>query len=124
VRLRDLDPHWLGEADHVPEPDGSVRPGRKRLGVSFRCPVHPQDGHRLAVLFANPIDGGTPLQGERCHWQRTGDTFDDLTLTPSIDVKNEYIDADGRRVDAQGNPTDVVSSHWHGFITRGEVTGV
>jgi hypothetical protein len=34
-------------------------------------------------------------------WQRTGDDFEDLTLTPSIDASN--------------------SGHWHGFITGGQI---
>jgi len=34
-------------------------------------------------------------------WQRTGETFEDMTLSPSIDASN--------------------SGHWHGHITNGEV---
>jgi hypothetical protein len=34
-------------------------------------------------------------------WQRTGETFDDLTLTPSIDASP--------------------SGHWHGYVTNGQV---
>jgi hypothetical protein len=56
------------------------------------------------VPFANPIDGGPQL--ERHGWQRTGDTFETLTLTPSI-----------LRARARGG------CGWHGFITNGAVTG-
>jgi Spy/CpxP family protein refolding chaperone len=35
-------------------------------------------------------------------WHREGTTFEDLSLTPSIDASH--------------------FGHWHGFVTRGEVT--
>ncbi len=38
-------------------------------------------------------------------WKRgSGDTFETLTLTPSIDANVD------------------IAGHWHGFITNGEVT--
>jgi hypothetical protein len=52
------------------------------------------------VPFANPIGPG-PHVNEK-GWRRTGDTFDTLTLTPSI-----------LRIGGCG---------WHGFVTNGEVT--
>ena len=63
-------------------------------------------GEPLFVPFVNPLDGGPPLEVGRPNWQRTGDTFESLTLTPSI----------LRRRDRGG-------CGWHGFITNGEVTG-
>ncbi|MFI5296538.1 MAG: DUF6527 family protein [Polyangiales bacterium] len=100
MRLTDLSPRWVGVSDPTP---------RRRLGVTFDCP-HCRTT-RLGVFFANPLDGGEryvdppPTNGAppiaRKHWQRTGETFETLTLTPSIDAS-----ADG---------------HWHGHITNGEV---
>jgi len=48
-----------------------------------------------------PLDGGPPVDGPKHVWTRTGDTFETLTLRPSI------LRMDGCR--------------WHGFVTNGEV---
>ena len=70
---------------HAPEP--------KRLAVSFWPPVDPQN---VAATFMTsvPDNGGHRRQGE---------TFDDLTLTPSIGFES--------------------IGHWHGHITDGNVHG-
>lgn len=100
MKLTELSPRWIGVGDALP---------RRRIGVTFDCP-HCRET-RLGVFFANPVDGGPayvdllPAPGVppivRHHWQRTGETFDALTLTPSVDAS--------------------ASGHWHGFITQGEV---
>ncbi len=82
-------------------------PAPERHGVSLLCDCpcgNRDESHQMHVPFANPIDGGPGLH-ER-GWQRTGDTFETLTLTPSI----------FRRKDWGG-------CGWHGFITNGDVTG-
>ena len=91
LRLIDLEPSWLTTSD---------QPGRI-LGVMFICP-HCINTH-VGGFFANPPDGGPPAPPEhepKPRWHRTGDTFETLTLTPSIDAKG----------------------HWHGFVTEGLVT--
>jgi hypothetical protein len=99
MRLRDLNPRWACDADIV---IGGIKQhfeGRTGMAVSFDCP------HcrviRLAVWFGNPIDGLPPTDDATHLWQRSGETFDALTLTPSIDASKE--------------------GHWHGFITAGEI---
>jgi hypothetical protein len=87
--------------------------GRHGMGVIFCCPVHhPRaetcDFEHLFVPFENPIDGGPRFlsgQGKdgTAFWVRTGDTFEALSLTPSI-----LFPADG-------------PEHWHGYVTNGEV---
>lgn len=75
---------------------------------------------RLGVAFANPLDAGSPaplgleanLQRVHEHrmfdvppgflWKRNGDTFETLSLTPSVNCE--------------------ASGHWHGFVALGEVT--
>ena len=99
VALTDLAPEW--SRSH----DGCV------VGVRFLCP----DCRRFstAILFANgfdstdghfdpKVDKARTLSVEERGWQRTGRTFETLTLTPSIDLT------------AQG--------HWHGFIANGVCT--
>ena len=59
---------------------------RAGLGITFECPVH--HDHRLAVPFANPLDGGPgEVEPGKPAWKRTGDTIQTLTLTPSVDVR-------------------------------------
>ncbi len=85
VRLIDLDPRWYGVDDRA-------------TGVSLACPCadRPDCPGRLAVGFKNPLDGGEPTTASDLRWTRTGDTFETLTLTPSIDVPD----------------------HWHGYMRR------
>jgi len=98
MRLTDLHPKFLALSD-----------GRAGCGVQCDCPCGNPACLPLFVPFLNPLDGGPPFHvsatGEPWGWQRTGDTFETLTLTPSI----QRMDKDGCR--------------WHGFITNGEVTG-
>jgi hypothetical protein len=51
-------------------------------------------------MLTNPLDGGPAIEPDRPHWQRTGDTFDAMTLTPSIQRLG--------------------GCRWHGYITNGE----
>lgn len=112
MKLTELDPRWFD----VPGI------GTSKDGVTFLCP-HCRDC-RLAVQFANPIDGeprpiatikqlfeGLSLNHSTEErkgivppgylWQRTGETFDRLTLHPSVDAS--------------------ASGHWHGFVVDGEI---
>lgn len=107
MRLTDLNPHWLIHGgDDVLDQDGRAIPLRKGLGVIFDCPCG--CGVRAAILFANPLDGGPALEpnARSAHWDRTGETFEDLTLRPSI-LRNK----------------DHGGCGWHGFVTNGNVVG-
>ncbi len=97
MKLIELDPVWIVDAIE-----------RKGMGICFSCLIHPD--HFLGVWFQNPIDGGPPLPPcgnpkKDNRWYRTGETFEAMTLEPSINV----LEADGR------------TTHWHGFIINGEV---
>lgn len=103
MKLVDLNPRFIGSGgEGVTSADGSPAPERTGVGVILDCPCG--CGHDLYVPFANPLDGGAALEA-RHGWQRTGETFETLTVKPSI-----------HRV---GN-----SCGWHGWITNGEVTTV
>lgn len=97
MKLTELNPRWTGTGTII-------------TGVTFDCP-HCQV-QRLGVLFKNAIDPGKWLdRGVTRHhaeqeWDRDGETFDSLTLRPSIDASKNEVIFDG---------------HWHGFITNGEV---
>jgi hypothetical protein len=90
MKLTDLHPVFLGGAD-----------GRTGVGVQFDCPCGADDSP-CYVPFANPLDDG-PQYGAQ-GWQRTGETFDTLTLTPSI-----------------LRTFSTCGCQWHGWITNGEV---
>jgi hypothetical protein len=100
MRLTELEPRWYGRRT----PEGVSG----QIGVTFDCPVH-RRAHKCFVPFVNPIDGGPP-EVRKHLWQRTGDTFETLTLTPSVD----YTKYD--------NGTLRDASCWHGFITNGDVS--
>lgn len=98
MRLTDLDPRWCVDADIVI--GGSVKhfDGRHGMGITFDCPCCKRV--RLAVWFDKPIDGGVPTDDAKL-WSRSGETFETLTLSPSIDASKH--------------------GHWHGFIRNGAI---
>lgn len=118
MKLLDLDPRWVSisrwdDANGTQHYyDNPPRVG----GITFDCPVHTerctcchqrlQKSHRLAVWFTNPVDGQPPQFGIAHLWQRDGDSFETLTLSPSIDASQHVVDG-------------VVC--WHGSIKNGEI---
>ena len=105
MKLVDLDPRWVGAGGEGITRDGQPVPERHGVGVTFLCPCR-SCGIRCYVPFANPLDGGPAYEVDCACWQRTGETFDALTLTPSI-----------------LRSTDKGGCGWHGFVTNGEVRG-
>jgi len=100
-KLIDLNPRWIGAGgEGITGPDGKPAPKREGVGIMFDCPCGaPEDV--VYVDIDPPMDGGPLLQESRRAWKREGDTFETLTLTPSI-----------RKLDG---------CMWHGFVTRGHV---
>lgn len=101
MRLAELKPKWV-------VPNGWVGSERFACGVTFRCPHCPETGQRIGVAFWPPIDPDGLVEKysfKNWHplsWVRaSGDTFDTLTLSPSLDIS--------------------VAGHWHGHIVNGEV---
>lgn len=106
MKLADLRPKWGVDADIVLGGVIVHDESRTGMGITFQCPccVGTPRATRLGVFFRNPVDGKPPSDDfDAQHlWLRTGTTFEDLSLSPSINA-SEY-------------------GHWHGFITNGEVT--
>lgn len=107
MKLIELNPKWIGaggqgvyDANHNPVPE------RHGVGITLDCPCGCESP--LFVAFQNPLDGGEALQYRTAVWKREGDTFETLTLTPSI-----------KRMPINGK-----GCGWHGFITKGEVITV
>lgn len=106
AKLRDLDAQIIGAGGTgVFDADGSPAELRTGVGLMFKCPcgaAH-DEYDRVFVAFANPIDGKPPvINAKQPTWNRTGETIDDITLTPSI-----------QRMDPGG-------CRWHGYVTNGE----
>jgi hypothetical protein len=113
MKLTELNPHWvisgyregdddMTSAQHGINSDAAQK--RHGMGISFGCPkCDKQYNHRLVVYFSNPLDGGPKAWWygiEDFFWNRTGNTFETLTLSPSINW---------------------LEGHWHGFIKNGEI---
>lgn len=109
MKLTDLDPRWAMDADIVIGGVARHYPDRHGMCVTFECP-HCVDREqrtgdkrvqRLGVWFNNPIDNLPPTDDATHLWQRTGESFENLTLSPSVDASSD--------------------GHWHGHITNGEI---
>lgn len=108
MKLVDLNPVFLshGGPGVTRSSDGAPIPVTEGVGVIFDCPCGNHDEeHRCYVAFSNPIGPGDYVDDKG--WKRVGETFETLSLTPSI-----Y-----RRTDWGG-------CGWHGFITNGDVISV
>ena len=103
-RLADLNPKWFTV-------DG------RRVGITFYCPAclagkqADEHGGRAFAFMDPPLDPGPDLGAGVAarSWRRTGDTFETLTLSPSILYRLP-------------GPGGALVEHWHGFVTNGEVT--
>lgn len=107
MKLTDLNPSFVNAGgEGIFQIDGQPSTRRVGIGLMFTCPCGQCDeDHDCYVDFANPLDGGPRHVADGPAWTRTGDSFETLTLTPSI-----------HRVKEKGG------CGWHGFITNGEVT--
>lgn len=105
MKLTTLNPEFVGAGGTgiYDGRTGKPVPRREGVGLSFDCPCG--CGVRGYVPFKNPLDGGASYNPKG--WDRTGDTFDTITLRPSIHRPKEY-----------------GGCGWHGWISSGEVTSV
>ena len=108
-RLVDMNPGWVGAGGEGVFKRGANGelipiPQREGVGVMLDCPCGCATG--LYVPFTNPLDGGPPHDPSRPTWDRTGDTFETLTTTPSV---------------LRVNPESYNCGGWHGYITAGEI---
>ena len=94
MRLVDLEPMWTETG-----PENTIDPNRTGIGVVFNCPCGCKS--YIGVMFSNPLDGKQAFPDNRVKWKREGESFEDLTLTPSIRLLS--------------------GCKWHGFVTKGEL---
>jgi hypothetical protein len=110
MRLVDLNPKWVGSGgEGISTGDGRPVPPREGVAIMFDCPC---GGHedakgdetrefqsRVFVHIDPAMDGKPADESSKPAWKRTGDSFENLTLEPSI-----------QRVGG-----------WHGFVRNGEI---
>lgn len=105
MKFTELNPQWVGTGgEGITDKDGNPVPYREKVAIIFKCPCGSEKCGDCCISVANPPDGKGPMDRSAL-WKMTGDSFENLTLTPSI-----------QRL---GN-----TCHWHGFITNGEVVTV
>ena len=98
MKLIDLHPRFCNAGGPGITRNGEPVPLQTGAGLICDCPCG--CGVELYVPFSNSIGTGPDRDG----WQRTGETFETLTLHPSI-----------RRDHKKGG------CGWHGWIRNGEV---
>lgn len=117
TRLIDCNPRWVSGryAGH----DDDVA-----CGVHFDCPEgHADCSH--AIPFAPRLDGSPAASWytSGAIWQRTGDTFETLTISPSIRRNPTY--ASREAAAAAGALPELVTESmlcaFHGFIRDGQI---
>ena len=107
MKLIELEPEFVTNASprsHMSMDSRVLTPDAQ--GILFLCPycfkrnAGPIGTHSILVFFK---DRGVPAECEPLpRWNVQGNSFDDLTISPSIDL----------------GPDD-----WHGFVTNGEIVG-
>jgi hypothetical protein len=96
LKITDLAARFMNDSD-----------GNVGVGVEMDCPCGSHCCLPLYVPFAVALDGKPTAHGDR-GWQRSGDTLETLTLTPSV----------------QRLPRAGETCAWHGYITNGEARNV
>lgn len=103
MKLSELNAHFVGNGGTgVRSADGTPVPRREGVLLAFDCPKCGREGERHGgiLCYLDPaMDGGPAVSSH--NWQRTGDSIDNLTLSPSILVLS--------------------GCGWHGFIRNGEI---
>ena len=104
MKLTELNPRWLGcGGEGITDMEGNPVQFREKVAITFDCPCGDSDCMRACISFTNPPDGKGPSRSrEESTWAMAGNSFENLTLAPSI-----------QRVGECG---------WHGWIKEGNVT--
>lgn len=112
MKLIDLKPKFLGVGGegvyHTVDGKCVEAPERHGVAVSFDCPCGCDS--RCCIMFNNPLDGLPIHKDPHAYWDRQGDTFETLTLSPSI-----------KRVKRTSSNGITTGCGWHGYIKAGEI---
>jgi hypothetical protein len=118
MKLTDFNPRWISSGgEGIFDKDNNPIPEREGIGIMFNCPCGNNDYcSDIFIPFENPLYNNKPIEYKKL-WKRKGDTFETLTLTPSILRIKTWTDKDGKIHDYH-------NCGWHGFITNGEIITV
>lgn len=119
TKLVDCNPRWITNGRYTGNVDGVA------CGVHFDCPEG-HEGCSHAIPFTPALDGNpaNTWQQNGANWQRTGETFESLTLSPSIKRNPRHASREAA-IAAGCIPEYVTESMlcaFHGFVTNGEIT--
>lgn len=117
MKLADLDPTFVGDFSPATPAE---RESHRQLGaavdgaqgIMFVCPKC--GNHQILCWFKNPRNAPmvpADVKPGPGRWTFSGDTFDTLTLLPSVDLSTVTAD----------NPRHPSRCYWHGFVTSGEI---
>lgn len=115
MKLTELEPTFVGEYHGLGNPTTyrELPSVEGAQGVLFICPKCQK--HSVLCWFKNPRNAPAvpndafPRPGR---WTFSGDTFDVLSLEPSIDLSTITPE----------NPADPSRCYWHGWVKNGEAT--
>jgi hypothetical protein len=106
MRLIELDPKWAEGATSHATTEGQLAAEQTEKFLIMNCPKHPE--HRLAIRVGPEARSFMDGTVERNVWKMTGSTFEDLSLSPSIEVVG-------------GHAVPIIAiCGWHGWIKDGE----
>lgn len=119
TRLVDCNPRWVtGRYVGQPAGDDVAR------GVHFDCPEG-HEGCSHAIPFTPALDGAPSASWQQngAIWQRTGDTFETLTLSPSIRRNPTYASREAAIAAGalEQYLTPSMFCAFHGFIQGGQI---
>ncbi len=101
MKLTELNPKFIQHGGDGIYRDGKPCPSEEGVGIILNCPCGCEE--ELYVPFSNPLDENLGAKYQK-GWKRTGDTFETLTLEPSIQRRT--------------------ACKWHGYIRNGEIITV
>lgn len=76
MNLLQFNPRWVRD-----------NPYRLGMGLSFTCP---HCSTRIVIWFSNPIDDGERFDESSAYFERKGNKFEELTITPVINSPGHW----------------------------------
>lgn len=111
--LVECSPHWVIYTG---------REGDSPDAIYFECPEGHEDCKHI-IPFSPALDGRKIVPGQGPIWQRKGDTFENLSLSPSIRRIQRYPDKETALKDGckEEYITESLFCAFHGFIDNGKI---
>jgi uncharacterized protein DUF6527 len=113
TRLVDCNPRWGVDGNDA---------AFQQIWITFDCPEG-HEGCTHSIPFTPSRDGETQPRAGGPLWQRTGDTFETLTLSPSIKRNPRHASREAAISDGciPEYITESMLCAFHGFVTNGGI---